>query len=179
MRIWLTCLLLLFCSIFLSCGIGCFYNYFYPLSYQKEIDETSLVSNIDSALIASVVNVESGYKPDVVSPKGAVGLMQLLPATAEWMAKRLGKEYSKDKLYEPSYNLEIGSCYLAYLIDCFKDEKLGLCAYNAGPKNVKEWLKNKEYSEDGKVLKIIPFKETENYINKVYKNYQYYKIKYK
>ena len=72
----------------------------------------------------------------------------------------------------------MGSYYLSYLIKYFKDEKLGLCAYNAGLGVVKEWLKDERFSKDG-VLEKIPYEETSNYYNRILKNYKYYKNKYK
>ena len=105
--------------------------------------------------------------------------MQIMPSTAKWIAQKIGEDYSEEKLLNGEYNLKIGSWYLSYLIDYFNDEKLGICAYNAGQGNVSMWLKNEEYSQDGKTLKKIPFEETKNYLNKVYKNYKYYKNRYK
>lgn len=166
-------------SIILVYSIGCFYAYFYPMKYYEEIVDVSQKYDIDGALVASIANVESNFKNDAKSNKGAIGIMQIMPSTAEWIASKLNKEYAEEMLYEPSYNIELGAYYLSYLIDSFGDEKLVICAYNAGQGNVSNWLANKEYSSDGKSLNKIPFKETENYLNKVAKNYRYYKNKYK
>lgn len=166
-------------SIILVYSIGCFYAYFYPMKYYEEIVGVSQKYDIDGALVASIANVESNFKNDAKSNKGAIGIMQIMPSTAEWIASKLNKEYAEEMLYEPSYNIELGAYYLSYLIDSFEDEKLVICAYNAGQGNVSNWLANKEYSSDGKSLNKIPFKETENYLNKVTKNYRYYKNKYK
>lgn len=163
----------------LTYGIGCFYAYFYPIKYKEEIIVFAEENEIDGALIASLVNVESGYKEKAKSNKGAVGLMQLMPTTAEWLAGKMNLEYSEEKLLDAEYNLRIGSYYLAYLIKYFENEKLGICAYNAGQGNVQAWLKDVKLSPDGKTLKVIPYKETENYLNRVLKNYHYYKIRYK
>ncbi len=159
--------------------IGCFNSYFYPMKYKEEIIEISKKYSIDSALVASIINVESSYDKDVVSNKGAVGLMQLLPSTAEWIAQYNKFDFSEEKLFQPYFNIELGTCYLKYLINIFDDEKNGICAYNAGIGNVQKWLMNKEYSDDGLHLKEIPFEETDNYLNRVYKNYYYYKNRYK
>ena len=105
--------------------------------------------------------------------------MQLMPSTAEWLAGKVGEEYSDERLYEPEFNIKLGSYYLSYLIKYFGDRKLAICAYNAGQGNVSNWLEDKRYSTDGKTLDNIPFEETKNYLNKVYKNYRYYKNKYK
>lgn len=159
--------------------LHCFYSYFYPMKYKEEIEMLGQEYDVKSALIASVVNSESGFNESAQSSKGACGIMQIMPTTAEWVALKIGKEYSQEKLFDVKYNLEIGTYYLSYLIKYFNDEKLAICAYNAGQGNVSNWLKNEEYSSDGKSLFKIPFKETEDYLNKVYKNYNYYLRKYK
>ena len=170
---------LLICAVILTFCIGAFNAYFYPMTYSEDIVFLGKTYGVKSALIASVANVESNFKENAVSNKGAVGIMQLMPSTAQWLAGRMGENYSDERLLEGQFNLKIGSYYLAYLIDYFDNEKLGVCAYNAGQGNVSSWLKNTEYSTDGKTLRKIPFEETKNYLNKVYKNYNYYKNRYK
>lgn len=166
-------------AVILTFLLSCFNNFFYPMAYQNEITLLGDKYRINSSLIASVANVESNFDEKAKSSKGAIGIMQLIPSTAEWLAKKLNIEYSEEKLLVAEYNLNLGSYYLAYLIDYFGDEKLAICAYNAGQGNVSSWLKNQEYSKDGKNLDKIPFKETKNYLNKVFKNYNYYKNRYK
>lgn len=166
-------------SIILTYLLGCVYAYFYPMKYVDQIKLYSEKYQIEAALIASVANTESNFNEKAVSSKGAIGIMQLMPQTAKWLSNKISEEYSDYKLYDAEFNINLGSYYLAYLIGYFNDEKVALCAYNAGQGNVREWLKNSEYSSDGKTLKIIPFEETKNYVNKVYKNYDYYKKRYK
>ncbi len=166
-------------TIMLMFCLSCFYSYFYPMKFCQQITTYSQQFGLDGALIASVVNAESSFDENAKSSKGAVGLMQLMPSTAKWVAEKLGEEFHEEKLCQGQYNLKLGSFYLAYLIKSFGDEKLGLCAYNAGPKNVRLWLENSKYSQDGKSLLVIPFEETRQYLNKVYKNYNYYSKKYK
>lgn len=165
--------------VLLTFTVGCVYNYFYPMKYSEEIISIAEECNLESSLIASIINVESNFNEHAVSNKGAVGVMQILPSTAEWIAKKNNKNYREEYLKDAKYNIELGSYYLAYLIDYFGDVQLGICAYNAGQGNVSNWLKNKEYSKDGKSLQKIPFKETREYVNKVNKNYHYYKNRYK
>ena len=149
------------------------------MKYSQEIEQTALECGIDGAIIASVANIESGYNKDAVSNKGAVGIMQIMPSTAKWIAGKYKKDFDEKRLGEAKYNILLGGYYLSYLIGYFGDLKLGICAYNAGQGNVSLWLKNKEYSADGKNLEKIPFKETSQYINKFNKNYYYYKNRYK
>ena len=149
------------------------------MKYSEEIKQISSECHIDSALLASVANVESGFKKDAISSKGAVGIMQIKPSTAKWVAQKYKKSYEEERLNDELYNIMLGGYYLSYLIDYFQDVNLGICAYNAGQGNVSGWLKNKEYSLDGKKLDKIPFKETREYLSKVNKNYYYYKNRYK
>lgn len=157
--------------------ILCFQNLFYPLKFEDEIAVYAEKSGVSAYVIASVVNCESHFKTDVVSSKGAVGLMQIMPSTAMWISERINEEYFDGLLFDAEKNIEYGSFYLAYLIDCFEDLDLALCAYNAGLGRVNSWLSNEEYSSDGKSLQKIPFPETANYLKKVKKNMTYYKNK--
>ena len=179
MKAFYSVAILFFVAVFLSVLIGCFYGYFYPMKYVTEIKAIADECEVSPSLIASVANVESGYNPNCVSNKGAIGIMQLMPSTAKWMCGRIGIEYSEERLVEPEYNLRIGGYYLAYLLSYFNDEENALCAYNAGLGNVRAWLADKKYSSDGKVLDDIPFEETRNYIVKINKNLRHYKNKYK
>lgn len=165
-------------AVVLAFFLHCFYSYFYPMSYSEEIKALGNEYNIESALIASVANAESGFDEKAVSSKGAMGVMQLMPSTAEWLSGKLGLDYSEEKLLQGDYSLTLGAYYLSYLINIFENRELALCAYNAGPSNVREWLEDKECSSDGKTLDKIPFAETESYLNKVMKNYNYYSKKY-
>ena len=179
MKAFFSILSLALCAVILSFCIGAFFAYNYPLKFSDEIKSYSREYNVESALIASVVNVESSYREKAKSSKGAIGLMQLLPSTAEWVANKLGEDFDEEKLYNGEFNLKLGSYYLSYLIDYFGDRELGICAYNAGQGNVSNWLKDERFSKDGKRLYKIPFNETKNYLNKVSKNYKYYKNRYK
>ncbi len=120
------------------------------------IKKASEKNNLEPALVKAVIMAESSYNPRAVSPKGAVGLMQLMPTTAE----SLGVSNS----YNPEQNVHGGAKYLRELIDQFDgDIKLALAAYNAGPAHV--------IKHNG----IPPFKETVYYVHKVYHYYDFYK----
>jgi len=164
-------------SILLVISLNILYNFFYPIKYREEIEKYSEKYDVEASLIASVINVESEYKIDRISQKGAIGLMQILPSTAEWIANKLGEEYIEDKLFESDCNIRYGSYYLSYLINYFGDENLAICAYNAGMGRVKSWLKSENFYVNGKICEI-PYWETKNYYTKVIKNKRYYKNKY-
>ena len=162
----------LFLSVF---SVDCFYGYLFPTKYSAEIEEVCNESGVSKSLVFSMINVESGFDKKAKSSKGAVGLMQVMPNTANETAERLGLE--NYDLFDAYTNIKIGVNYFAFLEKKFKDQNVALCAYNAGPTNVLSWLGDKKCSDDGKTLKSIPFKETENYIKKINKNLKYYSKK--
>lgn len=156
------------CAIFLI-SVLCrqLINYILPIKYYELIKKYSIEYNLDKTLVLSVINAESRFKKEVKSHKGAVGLMQIMPETGKWLAKKMDMDNIKeDDLYLPNINIDIGCFYLRYLIDKYQDETLALCAYNAGSTNVYKWLDNTKYAKDGN-LHTIPFKETKKYIKKI------------
>ncbi len=147
-------------------------KFIYPLTFKEIILEYSKEYDLDSALVFSVVKVESGFNKRAKSSAGAVGLMQITPKTAEYIAKLIGEnEYD---LYSENTNVKFGCFYLKYLLNRFVVLDTAICAYNAGEGNVVNWLKNKEYSNDGITLYKTPFNETEEYRQKIAKTYKKY-----
>lgn len=148
----------------------------YPLGYRQQIVEYSSLYNLDPILVAAVINVESNYNENAKSHQDARGLMQVGPQTGEWGAAELGiSDYRPESLYDPDINIRIGCWYLDKLNQEFQSrEDLVLAAYNAGSGNVKKWLANPEYSQDGINLDKIPFKETSDYLQKIDKRYELY-----
>lgn len=156
-------------------GMNCVYGYLFPMKYREEIINACEIFDVDEALVFSVINVESRFDQNAVSHRGAVGLMQIMPSTAEWLAGELNID--QYDLKKPEDNIIFGVYYLSELCQRFEKLETALAAYNAGPTNVSNWLKKEEYSSDGTTLKQIPFEETRNYIQKFQKNYRYYKKK--
>lgn len=161
-------------------GVGGWYltSYFekqsYSLAYVEEIKLCSAEYLLDPYLVAAIIHVESGGDPEAVSHAGAVGLMQIMPKTGEWIAEKLElNDYSEEQLYLPSTNIRMGCWYMNYLIEKYGVLDHALAAYNAGPGNVDKWLDNSEYSENGRLVNI-PFEETANYLVKVHSAYDAY-----
>jgi soluble lytic murein transglycosylase len=178
MKWFLFSVITLFSAIIICFGFSCYNSYFYPLDYVEVIVSSANRYDVKPELVASIINVESSYDKNAKSNRGAIGLMQIMPSTAEWVCSSLKKEYSEENLYDPIENIQIGTYYLAYLIEYFGNEDLAICAYNAGMGNVKRWLSEVRYSSDGEKLEKIPFKETENYLTRVKKNQKVYKNKF-
>ncbi len=148
-------------------------SFFYPVKYKDYVLEYSKEFNLDSKLVFSTIKVESSFNKKAVSNKGAKGLMQITDSTGEFIAVKL--QESNYDLFNEQTNIKFGCYYLRYLFNKFEDLTVVLCAYNAGEGNVNKWLSIKEYSVDGKTLVKIPYKETEEYVNKINKSFEKYK----
>ena len=148
----------------------------YPLEYKNEIMFEAKEYGLAPELIASMINCESGFDSGVVSRAGALGLMQLMPTTASWIASRTQKLASLEiDLFNPETNIAIGVAYVAYLAQKFPDTFTMLCAYNAGEGLVRQWQKNPQYCADGSALLTTPFAETNKYAKKVLFNIKQYR----
>lgn len=148
----------------------------HPIKYQDEIIFYAEKYCIDASIIASLINVESSYIKNSKSNKNAIGLMQIKLDTANYLNKlNDNKTICEQELFDAETNIKYGCEYLRYLINKFDDIFTSLAAYNAGETNVRNWLKNSEYSTDKETLKNIPFNETKNYIKKIKNNLKFYK----
>lgn len=136
----------------------------------------------DPAIIKAVVRQESAFNPRAISHAGARGLMQLMPATANQVARQLSLPYSQARLIgDPAYNVTIGRAYLAGLLADYNGSPiLALAAYNAGPYNVKRWVT--EYGDPTRSveeaidwIESIPYYETRNYVQRVLENFTVYR----
>lgn len=131
----------------------------YPLSYATIVRGHARNYDLDPALLAAVIYQESKFRADSRSSSGAIGLMQLQPATAEGIALRTGGgTFTVNDLYNPEINIRYGSWYLRHLLDKYGNEHLALAAYNAGQRNVDDWRA---------AGKGIQFAETRAYVSRV------------
>ncbi|MEL7634785.1 MULTISPECIES: lytic transglycosylase domain-containing protein [Sporomusa] len=148
----------------------------YPFLYQEAIYTYALEQDIDPFLVAGVIKTESKFITEACSPKGALGLMQIMPDTGRWIAEQLNHEkFMIADLTDPDINIRFGTWYLASLKKEFHDnEVLYLAAYNGGRGNVKQWMQRYGWSEDFADIKQIPFKETREYVEKVMHNKKRY-----
>lgn len=154
---------------------------FYKQEYSEHVTEYAVKYDVDEALVYAVIRTESGFREDVKSSAGAVGLMQIMPDTFKWLQeKESGSvKYGADKLTDPEINIRYGTYYLSYLLSHYNgNEELAIAAYNAGMTNVDKWLKDERYSEDGDSLKKIPYKETAKYVKRVTKTKGVYETLY-
>ena len=154
-----------------------------PDEYASFVEKYSAEYGVPEDLVYAVIKTESGFDSSAVSNKGAVGLMQMMPSTFEWITNDLLRDYhGAGMLYDPETNIKYGTYYLSRLYGRFGDWNTALAAYNGGEGNVSDWLADTRYSSDGKKLIIdnIPreFSETENYVKKVNKAFEKYKTLY-
>ena len=141
----------------------------FPKKYKNYVVAYSDEYNLDKALVYAVIKVESDFKPKVVSKSGALGLMQILPSTAMWIAEELDETYSKELMFQPQKNIRFGCFYLRYLFDKFDKMEIVICAYNAGEGKVFDWIENGEL-----IREKIDYEETKKYLTKVENFYQAY-----
>jgi soluble lytic murein transglycosylase len=131
----------------------------YPLRYSEFVRVHAREHGLDPALLAAVIYQESKFRPSAKSSSGAIGLMQLTPATAKGIALRTGGHaFRTSDLYDPEINIRYGAWYLDNLFKKYGDEHLVLAAYNAGQGNVDRWRANNE---------PIQFAETRAYVERV------------
>ncbi len=156
---------------------GTVYGVFYPQKFTEEVKRSSAEFQVDEALIYAVMRTESGFRPEVESHAGAVGLMQLMPSTFDWLQEKLDGEVTQGKaaLTDPSVNVRYGTYFLSILLERYGDIHTVACAYNAGTTTVDNWLDDPSCTLDGRTLTRVPYEETEHYAEKVLDAYEMYR----
>lgn len=141
----------------------------FPTPYKLLVDENAKSNTLDPAWIYGVIRKESAFSPQITSSAGAIGLMQLLPSTAKFIARKHGiHKKQKIKLNDPNSNIKIGSAYLNYLSKKYNGNRiLATAAYNAGPNRVDRWIPNDRVLKADQWIDSIPFLETRNYVKSV------------
>ncbi len=151
-------------------------SFLYPIYYQEYVKDYSRRLNLDPLFVHALIREESRFNPKAESRSKAMGLMQILPSTGEWIAVKMGeKAFEDDSLFQPKPNIKLGTWYLAYLLEKFDGNFiLALTAYNGGPTNVTNWLKKSSEDID-EFIEDIPSSETKRYVKKVMSSYAMYK----
>lgn len=175
-RLFLLLLIVVLAALFIrSEWIG---RIVYPVSFKEEIARNAKQYGLDPLLIAAIIRVESNYRENAVSPKGALGIMQLMPDTAAWILKqeKFGDLTVHDAGSRADAGIRLGSWYVKELSRQFDGNlPVMLAAYNAGPNRVKQWLKDKVWDGRETTVGSIPYGETRHYVQRVmyyYKKYQ-------
>jgi Soluble lytic murein transglycosylase and related regulatory proteins (some contain LysM/invasin domains) len=137
----------------------------------------------EKALVLALIRQESGFITNAQSPVGARGLMQLMPSTAESLAKNLKVKFNATKLDDPDFNVRLGTTYLGDLLSDFEGSYiLSLVGYNAGPSRARRWIREYGDPRDANVdvidwIEMIPFTETRNYVQRVMESVSIYRRK--
>lgn len=137
--------------------------------WREFIEDAAERFDLDHALIAAVIAVESKGESDARSHRGALGLMQLMPATARDMAALLDEDApAEDDLLDPGRNIRLGSAYLRRQLDRYENLSLALAAYNAGPGNVQKWIDSSpvEWTPDD-IIREKAYPMTRSYVSQV------------
>ena len=152
----------------------------HPFGFRELIEREAYANNLHPAFVAAIVLNESSFNPSAESYRGARGLMQVMPDTAQWVFGRIGgaAEYSFDLMYNADLNVTYGCWYLAYLSNIFNgDPALVAAAFHSGQTNVQNWVSNADDSADQQTLSLanLPEGNTKDYVEKVIKAFAAYR----
>lgn len=149
-----------------------YWQLLYPLEWKQELWARSQRHGLDPYLVAGLIRQESEYNPLARSRAGAIGLMQILPATGRGLFRRLGiSGYSSRKLEQPDISLRLGTFHLKEVLEDFGGSvEQALAAYNAGERRIPGWLKLGPFEEPAEFVETIPFSETRGYVQSVLRN---------
>jgi len=175
---WLWIAILIFIALLLT--FPKWITYFYPQPHKEIVFTQAQEHGIDPYLVFAIIRAESKYEDAAESPVGAKGLMQIMPETAQWIAKQRGMgALEPDSLHDPQVNISLGCWYLADLSREFDGRlPLVIAAYNAGRGRVSEWQAAGVWDGQAETIDRIPFQETRNYVRNVLANYEAYQIIY-
>lgn len=150
----------------------------YPMPYREALEREAMRSRVDPMLVAGLIRQESAFNHEAVSSMAAVGLMQIEPSTGARLARSLRLGYSRSRLFDPDYNVRLGTVYLAGLMQSYMTPEAALAAYNAGEDRVAEWTMGQNYEETAEFVESIPFTETREYVQIVLRNAALYRETY-
>ncbi len=150
----------------------------YKKEYSEYVEKYAESYNVDENLVYAVIKAESNFNSDAKSNKDAIGLMQLVESTAKDVSKKVDIQLTddelKEKLLEPEININLGTKYLSILIDRYQNIEVAITAYNAGIGTVDNWIEKGVIKVDGSDIENIPYKETNNYVRKILRDYKIY-----
>ncbi len=137
-----------------------------PLKYTEEVYRYSSRYQVPPSVVFSVIKCESNFDPEAKSRAGAIGLMQIMPDTFNWLSRRCGGDYTPEQISQPGANIHVGVYYLSWLYERFGSWDLVYAGYNAGHNRVKNW-QNEGILHNEKGQLQIPIRETAAYVEKV------------
>ena len=178
-QITITAIVLILCMIIAFLNIPLrIQKIIYKKDYKEYVQKYAQEYNVDENLIYALIKAESNFNSNAKSSKDAIGLMQLMESTAQDVCKKTDLQISSDelseKLLEPDININIGTKYLSILIQKYGNIEIAITAYNAGIGTVDNWIEKAIINSDGSNVENIPYKETNNYVRKILRDYKIY-----
>lgn len=164
-------LLIVIVAVVLIISTNQMMKFIYKTEYSEYVEKYAKEYNIDKYLIYAVIKNESNFDKSATSNKDAKGLMQIMNVTGEEMANKLNIE---NELYNEETNIQLGVFYLSELIEKYDNYLIAIAAYNAGIGNVDSWIERGTIKADGSDVENIPYRETNNYVRKVFRDYKIY-----
>jgi len=146
----------------------------YPIKYSEYVELYAKEYKVDKELIYAIIKAESNFEAQAKSTKSACGLMQLMQPTAEEVARKINVIIDENTILEPKVNINLGTKYISILIEKYENISLALAAYNAGSGNVDKWIADGILKINGSDIENIPYKETNNYVRKILRDYKIY-----
>lgn len=175
MRRWLLAVVL--AALVAVFSTGAVWHVLYPMPYGRALRQAAARYGLSPYLVAAVVRAESKGNAQALSRRGAIGLMQVMPATGTWVAGRMGlRAFTPADLRVPAVNLAVGTWYLKTLLEHYDGNlSLAVAAYNGGENNVDRWLARHEWTGARNTEDDIPFGQTRDFVRAVLASYEAYR----
>ena len=182
-KIFIIIIAILIIVVFLGIFKNKILKIIYPKTYTEIVSVYSEKYNVEENLVFALIKAESNFNSEAVSHRDAIGVMQIMEETAKDVANKnsikIENENIKQELLKIDNNINIGTKYLSTLLEKYKNKEIAVAAYNAGIGTVDGWIQKGIIKSDGSDIENIPYKETNNYVRKILRNYKLYKELYK
>ena len=182
-KIFIIIIAILIIVVFLGIFKNKILKIIYPKTYKEIVSVYSGKYNVEENLVFALIKAESNFNSEAVSHRDAIGVMQIMEETAKDVANKnsikIENENIKQELLKIDNNINIGTKYLSTLLEKYKNKEIAVAAYNAGIGTVDGWIQKEIIKSDGSDIENIPYKETNNYVRKILRNYKLYEELYK
>lgn len=177
-KIFIIIIAILIIVVFLGIFKNKILKIIYPKTYKEIVSVYSEKYNVEENLVFALIKAESNFNSEAVSHRDAIGVMQIMEETAKDVANKnsikIENENIKQELLKIDNNINIGTKYLSTLLEKYKNKEIAVAAYNAGIGTVDGWIQKEIIKSDGSDIENIPYKETNNYVRKILRDYKIY-----